>query len=194
MMTMYLLRKPLAAAMAQPETRARVAVGGAAALLLIGVPYIRLTALSPVSANNIYEQQYQMHRFIVDHVKQPVAVADLGFTSYRNDNYVFDLLGLGSEEARTAKPKADLTAIDKFVQARGIKFAIFYQNWWLVNKPAGWQCVGAMHLSRHKGSPARATMDFCATAPQYADELRGLLAEFRRDLPPRIGLDILPAK
>jgi hypothetical protein len=194
MMTLYLLRAPIAAALADPERRARFAAGGAAALLVVGFPYIRLTALSPVSANNIYEQQYQMHRFIVDHVKQPVAVADLGFTSYRNDNYVFDLLGLGSEEARTAKPKSDLTSIDRFIQARGIKFVIFYQNWWLVNKPADWQCVGAIHLSRHKGSPARATMDFCVTRPQYADELRRLLAEFRPDLPPRIRLDILPEK
>jgi hypothetical protein len=191
MMATYLLRGAIASALASPESRERLAVGGIVALLAVGFPYIRFAALSPFSANNIYEQQYNMRRFIVDFAKQPVAVSDLGYTSYRNDNYIFDMLGLGSEEARTAG--SDLTKLEPLIKAHGIKFAIFYQSWWLKNQPPAWRCIGALGLSRKKGAAARTTMDFCATDPQYEAELRTLLEAFKKSLPPPVKLEILPA-
>jgi len=51
-----------------------------------GKPYICALFTLPVASNNIYEQQYQMHRFVVDYYKRPVAVNDLGYVSYKNHN------------------------------------------------------------------------------------------------------------
>jgi hypothetical protein len=191
MMALYLARGPISWMLEDPGKRMSLALSGLGVLLVFGLPYIRLAVLTPVSANNIYEQQYMMHRFITETARQPVAVADLGYTSYRNDNYVFDMLGLGSEEAR--RERSDLRKLNRIIQARHIKFAIFYTNWWLKNMPPDWQCVGALHLSRMRGSPARSVMDFCATRPEYAEELRQLLRDFQSRLPARIRLDILPA-
>ena len=39
------------------------------------------------SPGNIYYQQQQMHRFAADYYKGNVAVNDLGWVAYKNDNY-----------------------------------------------------------------------------------------------------------
>ena len=41
-----------------------------------------------------------MRRFVLEHVKAPVAVNDVGLVAYRNPYMVLDLIGLGSEEVR----------------------------------------------------------------------------------------------
>ncbi len=112
------------------DKRSRLAVGVVALLALVGLPYMRTLALSAVSANNIYEQDYVVHRFIVEKLRGPVAIHDLGLASYGNDNYVFDMLGLGSEEARRARPPGDLMALNPLIKAHGIKLAVLYRDWW----------------------------------------------------------------
>ena len=69
----------------------------------LGFPYFMGLATLPLASNNIYEQQYQMHRFAVDFWGKPVAVNDLGYVSYRNPNYVLDLWGLASPQALKAR-------------------------------------------------------------------------------------------
>ncbi len=151
---------------------------------------MRTLALTAVSANNIYEQDYVVHQFIVEKLRGPVAVHDLGWASYGNENYVFDMLGLASEEARRARPAGDLTALNPLIKAHGIKLAVLYRDWWLKHTPSDWQCVGQLYLSRKRGSPARSMIEFCAVEPQYADEIRKLLREFKPSLPPGVKLDI----
>ena len=58
------------------------------------------TAISPWAAQDIWRQQWQMRRFVIEHVKAPVAVNDIGLVAYRNPHMVLDLIGLGSEEVR----------------------------------------------------------------------------------------------
>ncbi len=70
--------------------------------LLVGMAflvnfYVKTTIQTPIAARGIYHQQFQMHRFATDFYKQPVAVNDLGWVSYKNDAFVLDLQGLGSE-------------------------------------------------------------------------------------------------
>lgn len=49
--------------------------------LLANTYYVRATVTNPIASRNIYEQQYQMHRFVVDYYRDAVAVNDLGFVA-----------------------------------------------------------------------------------------------------------------
>ena len=62
--------------------------------VVISFPYLASLLTIPVAANNIYEQQFQMHRFATGWWKKPIAVNDLGWVAFRNDAYVLDLWGL----------------------------------------------------------------------------------------------------
>ena len=79
-------------------------------LLIVAAPYILNTVRTPIASRGIYEQQYQMHRFVVDYWKKPVAVNDLGWVSYRNPNYVLDIWGLGSEEVRKLRASGNMNS------------------------------------------------------------------------------------
>jgi hypothetical protein len=86
------------------------------------------TARAPLAANSIYRQQFQMHRFIVEYWRAPMAVNDVGWTSYRNDQPVLDLFGLGSEAARLAQRSGDPDWTDRFVRAQGVDAAMIYDE------------------------------------------------------------------
>jgi len=43
-----------------------------------GYRYIGTYILSPLGSRDIYQQQYQMHRFVTEYYNKPVAVNDLG--------------------------------------------------------------------------------------------------------------------
>ena len=62
--------------------------------------YLLVTTQTPAAALSIHEQQHQMHRFATRYFPHPVAVNDLGWVAYDNDQRVLDLWGLGSEAAR----------------------------------------------------------------------------------------------
>ncbi len=69
----------------------------------LGREFVYPTLATPLAMNNLYERQYQMGRFARDHWRAPVAVNDPGWVSYRNPNYVLDLGGLASLEARRSR-------------------------------------------------------------------------------------------
>ena len=75
-----------------------------AGLLAVGFPYAQALWQTPDAASNVYQQQYQMHRFVADFYRKPVAVNDLGWVSYRRPAgvRVLDLWGLASPEASRA--------------------------------------------------------------------------------------------
>lgn len=166
---------------------------GAAACLVVvgGIPYAGTTALTPLAANNIYEQQFQMHRFVVDFYHGPVAVNDIGEVSYHNPNFVLDLTGLASKDARSELgPNADSATYASFVAKRGIHLVIVYEGWFPNKIPHSWQEVGNLALSRMRVSSAGSNVQFFATDAATAAKLRPELAAFKRTLPPRVRLTI----
>ena len=76
-------------------------------VFLICKPYVCGLITLPFASNNIYEQQYQMHRFAVNYYDKPIAINDLGYVSYRNNNYVLDLEGLSSLSALVHRKHSD---------------------------------------------------------------------------------------
>jgi len=159
------------------------------ALLIAGLPYLRTAIRAPLAANNIYEQQYQMHRFATEFHRGPIAVNDLGWVAYRNPSYVLDLAGLGSEAARRALVTG--TARETFralAQRHGVTLAMAYP---LGEKfmPPEWTPLARLHLSRRSYVVAGPVVVFYATRPDAVPALRAQLDAFAATLPAGVRLE-----
>ena len=173
------------------KDRLIVVLGSAAALLVIGSRYCRETIKVPIASNNIYEQQFQMHRFIDGFYRGPVAINDLGLSSYHNPYTVLDLGGLGSEKARLLiASHANSAAYESFVAANNVHLVMVYQEWFRGQIPETWQHVGEMILSRELLSAAQDDVQFYATDDATAAKVRQELTAFAATLPPRVDLTI----
>ncbi len=104
--------------------------GLACLLTIVAAPYVKTLIDTPPAARSIYEQQVQMRRFAVDFWKQPVAVVDLGWVSYRNPSYVLDLEGLGSEEVRKLRKAGMLDAehVEALARRHHVRLAMVYDE------------------------------------------------------------------
>jgi hypothetical protein len=187
------LAKPLLRMALAPQTKDRwLLAGGTAGLLIVfGARYYHMTAMTPHNSNNIYEQQLQMHHFVNDFWRGPVAVNDLGLVSYHNPYPVLDLGGLGSEKARLLMA-SDASADDyqTFVADSGVHLIIIYDEWFPGRVPDAWQKVGTMSLSRSHISAAHVDVQFYATDDATAAKVREELMEFKPTLPRRVRLQI----
>lgn len=193
MLGLYLAQGWIQRCLAGPAGRVLVLVGGAALLVVAGGRYLRATALVPVAANNIYEQQYQMHRFIHAFHPAPTCVNDLGWTSYRNDVEIIDLWGLGSEQARLLrKGRAGPEAYESLARERGADLAIVHENVLGRSMPPSWIPLATLTLSRARITPAFERVAFYATDPERADALRGALRAFQATLPADIKFELSP--
>ncbi len=152
---------------------------------IAGRPYIGGLLSTRVASNNIYQQQYQMHRFVTEYYSAPVAVNDIGWVSYANDNYVLDLWGLGSQQALEARRNHQgpqwITAL---AEKHDVHLAMIYDTW-LPDIPAGWIPLGELHLGRRLVTPADDIVAFYATDSATFAGARSLLADFKATLPER---------
>jgi hypothetical protein len=160
-----------------------------AVIVIFGVYLARMTILSPLAASNIYEQQYQMHRFLVDFYRQPVAVNDLGLTSWRNENEVLDLAGLGSLEALHLAARDAPGWQADLVRRRDISLVMIYRQWAAAWLPSEWLWLGRLHLGRARITPWQDTVDFYAAKPDAVSGLREKLAAFATTLPPGVTFE-----
>lgn len=146
--------------------------------------------LTPFAASNIYEQQYQMHRFVADYYRGAVAVNDLGYVSYANDHYVLDLWGLGNETARKLRLGKERNWIGPLVEMQAVKLAILFDTWFPGEIPPGWRKVGTLSLGRLHVASGQKYVTFYATTDAACAGIAERLAEFRPTLPPGVGLTI----
>ena len=146
------------------------------------------------ASGEVYRQQFQMHRFVSDYWRAPVAVNDLGLVSYRNPNYVLDLWGLGSEEARKLKAgNAGPDAYRNQLDRAHVHFAMIYDEWFSGRVPGSWVKVATMNLVSHRAwAVAFTDVQFYATDPQSANALQPELAAFSSTLPQGAKLTIYP--
>ncbi|GAA5131355.1 hypothetical protein JIN84_06645 [Luteolibacter yonseiensis] len=157
--------------------------------LVISYPYVAGMFTVPLAANNIYEQQFQMHRFVTGWWKKPVAVNDLGWVTYRNDAYVLDLWGLASHDALNFRmAKKDPSWMTRVAEKHDAELAIVYESW-VPGRQIGWIKVGQLHLSRERVTPASPVVAFFATSPSAVDEIDRQLVDFRKTLPPGVVLE-----
>ena len=186
-----LSRKAIRNALSNKKRRLLYTCAAAAALAAICSRYIASTWLVPFYANNIYEQQFQMHRFVNDFYRAPVAVNDLGLVSYHNPNFVLDLGGLASEPARKLRfGDSDAEDYRAFVDGSKVHLVIIYDEWFEDQIPGSWVKVASMDLSRERVSSAEKEVQFYATDVPRASILRPELQSFSRSLPPGVKLTI----
>lgn len=189
---LYLAQSAIRAALAPSRKDRLVLAGGfAAALFVFGARYWNMTAHTALASNNIYEQQLQMHYFVDKFYKGPIAINDLGLSSYHNPYPVLDLGGLGSEAARkliaSHATSADYAA---FVAANNVHLVMVYDEWFPDQIPDTWHHVGTISLSRPHLSAAQSDVQFYATDDATAARVREELSAFQKTLPPRVELTI----
>jgi hypothetical protein len=151
-------------------------------LPVIGFPYLTGLLNLPRAANNIYEQQFQMHRFATDFWKKPVAVNDLGWVAFRNPHHVLDLWGLASPAALEARlTDADPGWMDTMAKEQNVELAMIYREWF-PKLPDGWREVAVLRLS---GKPIISGPEvvFHATKPEAIPAIQQSLRAFQDKLP-----------
>ncbi len=186
----YVFRTPLKRMIEERSWLPRILTLGA--LALVAVPYAYATVRTPFAARGIYDQQFQMHRFAADVYNRPVAVNDLGLVSYRNDNFVLDLWGLGSERVRRLKRANafDATQIDRLARDYHVGVAMVFEPWFQGGLPRDWRRVAVLRTRGAFAACDRVT--FFVTPTGNLDQVNAALLKLKPTLPARDSLDIGP--
>jgi hypothetical protein len=158
----------------------------AAILLALSADYLSGYTKIPAASQNIYQQQFQMRRFVHNWLQEPVAVNDLGLVSIGYNRYVLDLWGLATPSALAEA--GDPLWVDSAASVNGVNTAIVYRD-----EIAGvqhWTPVARMQISPPLVVCVSGGVDFLAAPWSSADSLRAKLVEFEKSLPEGINLVI----
>jgi hypothetical protein len=163
----------------------------AMALFVLAWPYELALWDTPTAAANVYQQQYQMHRFVADFYHGNVAVNDLGWVSYRRPAgvYVLDLWGLASPEASRRVDK-DAEWLDAITREHGAGLAIVYPDWYDEGAPDDWKPVATLCAESPRTSISRPCVVFYCTAVGDAGLLTAEMAAFARTLPAGVKITL----
>jgi hypothetical protein len=180
---LVLWRRPLAALVSR-GSKLSLAIA-LVALVYVGIGYIKTTVETPLAARETYELQYQMHRFLVDFWRGPVGVNDIGWVTYRNPNYVLDLLGLGSEAAREARTRgADGPGwMDRLVTAKKVGLVMVYDSWFEGQIPSHWRRLAVLQTRDHLIFKFN-RVSIYGTTPDAAVSARAALQAFAAQVDP----------
>lgn len=145
--------------------------------------YTRMLWRGPAAVANVYQQQYQMHRFATEFFPRPVAVNDLGWVAYRNDRYVLDLWGLGSEEARqmTEAGSRGPDGVRALAAGKDISAAMIYGSWLGKAMPPEWCRAAVLETSRVSSAEGR--VDFYLADRRQRAAFETALEAFSASLP-----------
>ncbi len=151
--------------------------------LLCTWPYLRYLTLSPVASENIYQQQYQMGRFVREYYQKNVAVNDIGLVSYRlpQSIYVLDTAGLASRESLLEQGRS-AEWIERFTRNHDAGLAMIYSDW-VRGIPPTWTLLGRFETTSPLINAAEDHVEVYATSVGNAAEIDGELREFHKTLP-----------
>lgn len=155
------------------------------AVLATGLTYYpRLAQYSAVrkACLNIYEQQYQMARFVSRyHEHEPIVINDIGYVAYLSSVPLVDLWGLATVEVTDVMRNEGRTQefVAELAEERGASIAILYE--WDFT-PDAWIRVASWQVDQQTVVHDD-TVHFYAVEPGVAHELRANLREFEAALP-----------
>ncbi|MGH1330869.1 MAG: hypothetical protein ACRBBK_08305 [Paracoccaceae bacterium] len=162
-----------------------VALASVLTILVMGFAYGRdFLAVGIWAPQGIHLQQAQMARFVRDYAPVDIAVNDLGRVAWRNPGHVLDLWGLASADARKARilnPKEGWAG--NLVARDGAPLVMIYAHPFAGAMGADWIALGKLQLRYARGFLGGPEVEFYASGPQAAPELRAALAVFAQDLP-----------
>jgi len=145
-------------------------------------------AYIPQATANIYEQQYQMGRFLKEFYEgMPVALNDIGAASFLGNIECVDLAGLANMDVarRRLRGLYESEDVREVVETAGVPIAIVYDSWFGNAIPATWRRAGTWTI-RNNVVVGSDTVTFYATQPGAFGPLRSHLLEFSRELPPTV--------
>ena len=163
---------------------------GALAVAMIGGFLAYKTPLSLENlvkgARAIHLQQGQMARFAKDYLGTDVAVNDLGWVAFQNPNYVLDLWGLASSEARIRRletPSPGWTG--ELTDAKDVPVAMIYDHWFDAGQiGTDWVRLGSLEVIVGGGFLGGDSVAFYATHPETAPMLEDAIAAWEPTLLP----------
>lgn len=163
-------------------------------IFYISSQYIAGTNSITTASRQVYEQQYQMHRFLESYYQgNGVAINDLGLTSFhrRSSLYVLDVYGLGSVEAGRATNKtADW--LQGIVERHHAELAIIYPEWFHI--PPSWTPLAEMcNADVPKYLSARCVV-FYSTSSATNAVIHDEIVRFAPTLPQGVTLQIDPPR
>ena len=122
-----------------------------------------------------------MGRFAKEFWPEPVAVNDLGWVAFGNDNYVLDLWGLGSELARKTRIDGGWTPekLDQLTSRKDISYVMIYDEW-IEKKPSNWCRIAELKTSQV--TAASDTVAFYLVKPSLEQQMRTALESFSKTL------------
>jgi len=165
-------------------------------IFYIFIPYCERAADSllqtPVATNNIYQQQYQMARFLRKYYeKKNIAANDVGAINYLSDINCLDLWGLANFEVARLKRKNNYNRekIYSLAQSSDIQVAILYDHWFkdYGGIPPQWIKVSQWKIKNNIVCGGD-TVSFYAATHLERNRLEMSLREFASELPPSIEI------
>ena len=147
----------------------------------------RTGLLVPIAAKNIYEQQYQMARFVRRYYPGAEVVAnDIGAINFFADIHCIDLGGLGTIgiTKMILDGRVGPDAIDGQIRENHGRIAIMYEDWYRRSGglPPNWVKVGSWRIQSNlvEGDD---TVTFFALQPSEVGLLKEHLRDFANQLP-----------
>jgi hypothetical protein len=154
-------------------------------IVLLCQPYLNVFTTLPYAANNIFDEHYHMHQYVTEYYKRPVAVNDIGYVSYNNDNFVLDIAGLSSKDAFDARMKApygNVSWMDSLAKIHNVQLAMIYETWY-PTQPPNWKKIGELYLTRDQIIVGGPIVSFFTLNDSIRPEVKKQLLEFEPTLP-----------
>ena len=171
----------------QPAVRAAVVLLAAATTIgpLLGFAVDAL-ARAPRGSAAIYQQQYQIARFLAAEGTGAVALNDIGAVAYFTRRPIVDLAGLADQRIAIARraSRFDTAGMRESVARASADVAVLYESWFEgpLAPPSGWVRVGHWTATEHV-TVADPTVSFYATRPEHAARLQESLRAWTPQLP-----------
>ncbi|MGC9198740.1 MAG: hypothetical protein ACP5E5_07345 [Acidobacteriaceae bacterium] len=152
-------------------------------LFMCATPYIDALRHTVDSSNDVYLQQYQMHRFVTQFYSGNVAVNDLGLVSYRRrpGEEVVDLFGLASAEAAQQRNRSTQW-MDSITREHDVGLVMIYDGWF-PRAPKDWAELGQLCLVRRPIILGGRCVTYYATPAAPLTQVRREFESFVRTLP-----------
>lgn len=142
---------------------------------------------------NIYQQQYQMSRFLKKyHAGDAVAANDIGAISFYGDIKTVDLWGLGDIEVARSRKGGYWTPgfLDSLERRRNVKVMMVYDEWFSPELLSHWTKVATWTI-QHNVILGGDTVSFYVPVAADAPGLEGQLKEFAASLPAGITVEYM---
>lgn len=171
-----------------PKTFAYIAL---VCFTVIGAKRALVTSVTnPVGGANIALQQMQMHIFATEYWNKPIAVNDLGWVAYQNDEYVLDVWGLANAQALELRKAKTPDFLNILTKQHGVDLAIIYKEWFSNTLRQNWTLVGTLHFPddlRRMTSAIRSVQFYAthqyAVRPDIVQDIKSKMQAFETQLP-----------